>query len=298
MSLVRVVLIGCPGVGKHSLVKAVMKDKSDGDVSEYDEPDVDQVAVIKGQRTLLECQEVSPQEDEQPDDPRAPLVSKGGGFFGAGKNSSARLNRSKAPIKKHHGPKLRTKPNLFDRANQQKADKQKEKTTKGGGLSSQWPTSYVVVFDIGSVQSFEEAEREMEQLAGAGKSVLLVGNKTDKARRYRRITYEEGLKLSTRMPAAEIKYIESSAKLGMNVDLIFETAVGKLQGSQTAQGGNAELSNNNTQADPSSPEEGGEAEESLDETGVPSNCCARNCRCCPRPIYTKLKKCGKCCTIM
>ena len=49
---------------------------------------------------------------------------------------------------------------------------------------------------------------------------MLVGNKTDKARRYRRITYEEGLKIATHNASAEVSYIEASAKLYQRVDQV------------------------------------------------------------------------------
>eukprot|EP00656_Telonema_subtile_P033007 TRINITY_DN3638_c0_g1_i2.p1 TRINITY_DN3638_c0_g1~~TRINITY_DN3638_c0_g1_i2.p1 ORF type:complete len:320 (-),score=68.10 TRINITY_DN3638_c0_g1_i2:39-998(-) len=317
-SLVRVLLLGCPGVGKRSLVKEIMRHMSDGDAADYEEPDVQQLAVINGQKVLLECEDIFV-EDEETEDPNAPLM---GGRAG----SSARFLRggrggNRAPLKKAKGPNLRKKPNVFDKANNTGQAGQKAKATPKRAGSDKHPTSYVLVFDIGDVKSFEEAERQMEKLAGAGNHIILVGNKTDKARRYRRITYEEGSKLAGRIPHAEVKYIESSAKLNQRVDQIFIEAVKKIQGSMST----SQPHSNSTQSTHeqqrsgsagSDPLLGGDEESETNESlwekccqccsddngaedaGVPSNCCAKYCKCCPRPVYTRLKKCGKCCTIM
>lgn len=308
-------MLGCSGVGKRSLVKEIMRHMSDGDLADYEEPDVQQFAVINGQRTVLECEDIFLEEEES-EDPSAPLM---GGRAG----SSARFLRggrggNKAPLKKATGPKLRKKDSVFDRAKGQAGQQKAKSQAPKKSANDKYPTSYVVVFDIGDVRSFEEAERQMEKLAGEGHAIILVGNKTDKARRYRRITYEEGLKLSTRIPSAEIKFIECSAKLNQRVEQIFVEAVKKLQGSMPgpASGGNHTQTEPGQRAPPGSaqdPElnEGEEPSEGLwakccrccsddpaEESGVPSNCCAKYCKCCPRPVYTKLKKCGKCCTIM
>ena len=73
------VLLGCPGVGKRTLVREVMKHMADGDFADYDEPvaytlqratpsvgalqGVQQFAIINGQRTLLVCHDIYVEEE-------------------------------------------------------------------------------------------------------------------------------------------------------------------------------------------------------------------------------------------
>lgn len=319
--VVRVVLLGCPGVGKRTLVREVMKHMADGDFADYDEPGVQQFAIINGQRTLLVCHDIYVEEEET-EDPSAALLGN------RRQGSSARFLRggSKAPAKKVSGPKLRARESVFDKANN-KAGIEKAKANAAKNIDdSEYLTAFVVVFDIGDVKSFQEAERQLN--ARAGSHVVLVGNKTDKARRYRRITYEEGLKISTQNSSAEVAYIEASAKLYQRVDQIFVAAVKKLQGTMLAPGGNTTAaapggtagttggffsgqSSGGSTTEDAGAQEASEAgpgvfakccasmcggEDGAAGEGAPEpNCCAKHCKCCPRPVYSKLKKCGKCC---
>lgn len=311
-NLVRVLLIGAPKVGKRSLVHEIVKHYADGDPADYDEPETQQVAILHHTRTLLEVQDVEAKEEEPTDDPTASLLGPGRGGSAARFLKPAR-GGGKAPVKRQAGPRLRRKESVFDKANI-KEGQQKAKSGARRAANDSYPTCYVVVFDIGDMLSYREAERQLESLASDGKHIILVGNKTDKARRYRRVTYEEGVKLAGSLPSADIKYIESSAKLYQKVDLIFLEAVKKLQGSKPQDDTPSEdlhRSGHEQDAPAADEEESNTADtkswaakccgccgEETDENGGASNCCARNCKCCPRPVYSKLKKCGKCCTIM
>jgi len=302
MSLVKVVVVGCSGVGKKNLSRELMKHMADGPPVDYEEPGVDQIAVINGQRTLIVIEDVYLDvAASETDDPNASLLPKGG----RGGGSSARFLRgAKAPIKKVSGPKLRKKESVFDKA---KIAKGLEKAKAVGALKKEsnhddMPTGTIVVFDIGSTESFEEAERQLQKLqnTGAPQHVVLVGNKTDKRRALRRVTYEEGLRLTQLMKSIDVVFIETSAKLYQKVDQVFIQCVKKIQSSlardnSTASGGAAASG---------AAGEGG-ASAGADEAGAEGGeektkclCCTKYCKCCPRPIYKCLKACDNCCVMM
>jgi len=178
-----------------------------------------------------------------------------------------------------------------------------------------YPTGYIVVFDIGELPSFKEAERMLDKLcareAGQQNYVVLAGNKTDKSRRYRKVTYEEGLKLSQKYPDTD--YIETSAKLYQKVDKVFLTVVKKVQNSVATPevnpigegGGKATgKKGSGSGGGGSGAAEGeGEAEDlhgGMDEPVDGGNVCYDNfcCKCCPKPFRRCGKKCGKSCAIM
>eukprot|EP00658_Telonema_sp_P-2_P081891 TRINITY_DN850_c0_g4_i2.p1 TRINITY_DN850_c0_g4~~TRINITY_DN850_c0_g4_i2.p1 ORF type:complete len:323 (+),score=39.65 TRINITY_DN850_c0_g4_i2:275-1243(+) len=319
--LVRVVVIGCEKVGKKSLVRDVMRRMADGDPSEFEDDDAPQFAMIQGQRTLIEREDLWV-EKQEPDSEHSSLMANhrqgsSGRFLRTGRGGN------KAPAKRVTGPKLRKKESIFDQEkNKSGQNKAKASAGKRAG-SDQYPTAWIIVFDVGDLDSFHEAERQMEKLVSSGDHIVLVGNKTDKPRRYRVMTYDEGERLSTRIPSAQIPYIEASAKLtSPKVDKMFVEAVKKIQGSLV---GSSNVTHLPEHPPPPRPGQDGEPDPGADPnaegfctqcckkcfclggpdepddsgTAGTSNWCARNCKCCPRPVYTKLKKCGKiCCTIM
>lgn len=224
------------------------------------------------------------------DDPNASLLA------GKRQGSSALFLRggSKAPIKKVGGPKLRKKDSVFEKeklkSGLQKAAKRNKAPPGLDDLAPDCPVGYIIVFDIGSTLSFEEAERQLQSKQPA----VLVGNKTDKRRALRRVTYEEGLRLSQSMKA-EVPYIETSAKLYQKVDQVFLQIVKKLQAGMIGdpkgnRGAPAEAGDDggNDPMDPVDPVSGDTRR---------CNLCTKYCKCCPRPCYNCLKKCDNC-TIM
>jgi len=234
------------------------------------------------------------------------------------------------------GPKLRKKENVYDKAKMQRGLAKAKLVSKlqtpdePVGLMDNFPTGYIIVFDIGDVKSHKEAERQLDRLCAPPlvedpfykvKHVVLCGNKTDKSRRYRRITYEEGVKLSQKYP--DVPYFETSAKLYQKVDKAFLTVVKKVQTSMassfvdtvsSASGGGAsggagdpggaaatsgaggssgDLEEN---ADPNEAIKGAAGDEDIKEGNVIyNNCC---CPCCPKKLRKCCKKCTKRCSIM
>ena len=74
---------------------------------------------------------------------------------------------------------------------------------------------YIVVFDIGDSDSFQEAGKQLADLAADDETLgmVLVGNKTDKSRRYRKVLYEEGLELSQQHKARAAAYASNELNL-------------------------------------------------------------------------------------
>eukprot|EP00826_Nyctotherus_ovalis_P011309 TRINITY_DN12950_c0_g1_i10.p1 TRINITY_DN12950_c0_g1~~TRINITY_DN12950_c0_g1_i10.p1 ORF type:complete len:124 (+),score=32.88 TRINITY_DN12950_c0_g1_i10:303-674(+) len=74
----------------------------------------------------------------------------------------------------------------------------------------------MLVYDITSAQSFKDIEKwmhEVEKLAPKNVAKLLVGNKKD-LEDERMVEYEEGVEAAKRW---DMKYIETSAKSGLNI---------------------------------------------------------------------------------
>ena len=299
-------LSGTPGSGKKTLAHALLRHMGeDGAALDEEESGAlgqpKQAALINNQKCIIKCDDIYPEEEED-DSESGPLLAsqRGGG-----------LKRS--PLKRGGGgPKLRKKENIFDKAAAKQKGLAKAKIVKQEGPSQeeedQFPTGYIVVFDIGELTSFKEAERKLDELCGGGPQnfVVLAGNKTDKSRRYRKVTYEEGLKLSQKYP--DIDYIETSAKLYQKVDKVFLTVVKKVQNSvafsepeANALEENGGKSHGKKKSDVEEIHESDDPpQEDSGDGSSKSNFCYDNCccKCCPKPFRRCGKKCGKACAVM
>jgi GTPase SAR1 family protein len=81
-----------------------------------------------------------------------------------------------------------------------------------------------LVFDVSDKESFNNIEDFIENFnyknVNPNKLLFIVGNKSDKEAR--QITYDEGEEFATNY---KVKYIETSAKSGKNVDELFKNAL-------------------------------------------------------------------------
>jgi len=226
MSLLKVRILGTAGSGKRSLRKVICKSFPVPNADEWDEDDDDgaepRQAYINNQTTVVVTEDIETEEENplSKDDESASLMPKGVG--------------NKAALGKPKGPQLK-KPKQLTR----KVEKLGVKKSSGGGgqgvsreekreqEDERYDVSYMIVFDIGDQDSFSAAEKLIADLvAEKNMQAVLIGNKTDKKRSYRRIAYDEGSALGR---TYDIPYIEASAKLNQNVDRAFMTLVKKLQ---------------------------------------------------------------------
>jgi len=280
MSLLKVRVIGCAGVGKRSLRKVVCKQfpvaGADVEDEDFDDDDdtVEHQAYLNSQTTVVVCENIFVTADEEePEEETAALLP--GGRKGKGP-------LLKKPNKK--GPMLRT--------NKSKAVSAKDKLKGGFGKAmmvgkmnaaqkqsraaddDRYDVGYLVVFDIGDSASFAEAEKQLARLVNEEQQpCVLVGNKVDKSRRYRRILYEEGLELAQRF--SDVPYIETSAKLNQRVDQAFLTIIKKLQANLTRSDAPTSKPQSGNSTDASTAEGEPEAEDSR-------GCCEKLCASCPK----------------
>jgi len=300
MSIFKVRLVGTAGCGKKSLAYELLRHMGEGGPVDDDDnismsATPKQAAIINNQRCMLECEDKYVAEDEDDDAETSQLIPK--------------------KKKDRGGPKLRKKDNIFDKAKMQRGlAKAKMAAKLDPGKKEEvvdlYPTGYIVVFDIGDITSFQEAERQLDLLNvpptredQLPNHMVLVGNKTDKARRYRRITYPEGLGLAQKYP--DVPYFETSAKLYQRVDQAFLSVVKKVQTSVVV----PEVATSGTTAEGSSsahgatPGAGGAADNpeaaihgAADGSDLKEGSCFHKtfcCKCCPVACRRCGKRCGK-----
>ena len=84
---------------------------------------------------------------------------------------------------------------------------------------------FVVVYAVDDRESFEEAKKicnEIYDLKGTVKSIMMVGNKCDIPSSKQTVTTKEALSAARQM---NCKFMESSAKLGINMEKIFRESI-------------------------------------------------------------------------
>lgn len=107
----------------------------------------------------------------------------------------------------------------------------------------------LLLYDVGSRRSFENTRAwlsEIKEYAPQEAVVMLLGNKCDVAKE-RQVKREEGEKLAA---VYSVPFLETSAKTGMNVDLVFEAAARELITRENVNGptkmGNNHINSNET----------------------------------------------------
>jgi small GTP-binding protein len=105
----------------------------------------------------------------------------------------------------------------------------------------------LLLYDVGSRKSFENTRAwlsEIKEYAPQEAVVMLLGNKCDISKE-RQVRREDGEKLAADY---NVPFLETSAKTGMNVDLVFEAAARELITREIVNGptkGNITISQNN-----------------------------------------------------
>nr|XP_039251507.1 ras-related protein Rab-6A-like isoform X1 [Styela clava]XP_039251509.1 ras-related protein Rab-6A-like isoform X1 [Styela clava] len=95
-------------------------------------------------------------------------------------------------------------------------------------------TVAVVVYDITNVNSFQQTTKWIDDVRterGSDVIIMLVGNKTDLADK-RQVSIEEGEKKAKEL---NVMFIETSAKTGYNVKLLFRRVAAALPGMENSQ---------------------------------------------------------------
>mmetsp|Transcript_87207 Transcript_87207/g.145460 ORF Transcript_87207/g.145460 Transcript_87207/m.145460 type:complete len:238 (-) Transcript_87207:550-1263(-) len=90
----------------------------------------------------------------------------------------------------------------------------------------------IIVYDVTNHESFRNTNRWLEDVRaerGQDALIMLVGNKTDLADR-RQVTLEEG---EAKAKEQNVMFIETSAKVGLNVKALFRKVAAQLPGTQS-----------------------------------------------------------------